>query len=160
VVELENNKTNQIHHRTENNLLITPVASNEVLTRFPRPLTELFLRCRFGVVLGVSGVRPLAIAAIALDLSCLFLWILGVSCSGSGILISTALDFPFRLTPGVSGRDENGTFAWDDKSVGSITVRALDSRRSLSASSSIARTSFSTSKSEATVSVARWRVRV
>ena len=133
-------------------LLIFPVTSNDELTRFPRPLTEPFLLCRLGVVRGVSDTSRLRLPAIAPALSCLFLWIIGVSSSGSGIVTSTTLDFPFRLDdPAVSGRDWNCTLAWDAKREGSMIVRALDSRRSLSASSSIARTSFSTSTSEPTL---------
>jgi len=105
--------------------------------------------------MSVSCLRPLAMVAISSAVNRLFRSILRVSCSDRGVDASKAFPLPFRPVPGGSDREGNCIVACDGNSDESTVLRALDKRLRRSASSSIALTSFSTSRSEPSVARSR-----
>jgi hypothetical protein len=122
-----------------------PVDSNELLIRFPREFMELFRRCPPLPL--VFSDPPFPSAAIAPPLSSLFLSIFGVSSDGRGTRLSVIFSFPF-LEPGSGGRagNWNSGFMVEDRA-GFMVVWAREFRLKWSASSSMARTSCSISRS-------------
>jgi hypothetical protein len=132
-------------------LLITPVASNELLIRLPREFIELFRRCpplAVPLVTMDSRPRPFAIAANEPSRSSLFLSICGDSSDGRRTEVSVIFDFPLWGVSESGGRGGNWKAGvMDSLTEGSIVVCAREFRRRLSASSSIARTSCSMSRS-------------
>lgn len=130
-----------------NYALITPVVSNAVLVRFPRPPTELFRRWPRDA----SIVRPRPPASMSMDpcLSCLF----RSSCKFSRATIAGVISVAFVLPllrlvfVASSARGAKWMFVSPISRDVLIVAFARDFRRRLSASSSIARTSFSTSES-------------
>jgi len=153
-----NNIKNQrsVQQSKRRNAQMTPVVSKELLIRFPREFTELFLRCPRPVSPDTGIARllpsllrspvPVPVPVPAPSLINLFLSICGVSCAGSRSDESVIFDFVLFLVLGFGLEGNlNSWFKEEEGSVELAWARELLRRRS--ASSSIARMSFSISGS-------------
>jgi len=144
----------QVKGGRDENAQMTPVVSKELLIRFPREFTELFLRCPRPVSPDTGIARllpsvlrsPVPVPVPAPSLINLFLSICGVSCAGSRSDESVIFDFVLFLVLGFGLEGNlNSWFKEEEGSVELAWARELLRRRS--ASSSIARMSFSISGS-------------